>query len=132
VLDGQQRLTAIYYAFIAPETPLPNRSNRFVFFIRVDQFMEEAYDKAFEYEWTRAGIKAIEGQTAQFEKHVFPLAVVGKGGWALGNWVQAYEQFWKDKATEANRSSAVCMCRLARIAAIIPITRFRPSSIREG
>ncbi len=28
-----------------------------------------------------------------------------------------------------NRSSAVCMCRLARIAAMIPITRFRPSSM---
>jgi len=31
-----------------------------------------------------------------------------------------------------NRSSAVCMCRLARIAAMIPITRFRPSSIGEA
>src|ERR1039458_6588196 len=30
-----------------------------------------------------------------------------------------------------NRSSAVCICRLARIAAIIPITRFRPSSRSE-
>ena len=28
-----------------------------------------------------------------------------------------------------NRSSAVCMCRLARMAAITPITRLRPSSI---
>jgi hypothetical protein len=28
-----------------------------------------------------------------------------------------------------NRSSAVSMCKLARIAAMIPITRFRPSSI---
>jgi hypothetical protein len=29
-----------------------------------------------------------------------------------------------------NRSSAVCMCRLARIAAIIPSTLFRPSSMQ--
>jgi uncharacterized protein with ParB-like and HNH nuclease domain len=30
VLDGQQRLTAMYYAFFAPDAPLPNRSNRFL------------------------------------------------------------------------------------------------------
>ena len=51
VLDGQQRLTAIYYAFLAPDKPLPNRRNRFFFFIHVDKFMSEAYDEAFGYEW---------------------------------------------------------------------------------
>src|SRR5882724_1267692 len=30
-----------------------------------------------------------------------------------------------------NRSSAVCMCRLARIEAITPMTRLRPSSIKS-
>ena len=28
VLDGQQRLTAMYYAFVAPEMPAPNRANQ--------------------------------------------------------------------------------------------------------
>src|SRR5438552_1813408 len=36
VLDGQQRLTAMYYTFLAPDVALPNRSNRYFFFIRVD------------------------------------------------------------------------------------------------
>lgn len=31
VLDGQQRLTAIYYAFLAPDVPLPNKANRFFY-----------------------------------------------------------------------------------------------------
>src|SRR5260370_3206454 len=31
VLDGQQRLTAMYYAFVAPDVPLPNRSNRYFY-----------------------------------------------------------------------------------------------------
>ena len=38
VLDGQQRLTALYYACVAPEKPLPNRSNRAIYFINVDRF----------------------------------------------------------------------------------------------
>ncbi|MCF7730237.1 MAG: hypothetical protein K9N23_01055 [Akkermansiaceae bacterium] len=34
VLDGQQRLTAMNYAFTAPEIPLPSRSNPYYYFTR--------------------------------------------------------------------------------------------------
>ena len=37
VLDGQQRLTALYYAFIAPNVPLPNRKSRAVYFLRTPE-----------------------------------------------------------------------------------------------
>jgi uncharacterized protein with ParB-like and HNH nuclease domain len=46
VLDGQQRLTAMYYAFQAPDIPLPRRSNRFIYFIKVDRFISDASDDA--------------------------------------------------------------------------------------
>src|SRR5438045_2896321 len=32
--------------------------------IRVDRFMEEAYDEAFEYDWTRTGEKTLETDVA--------------------------------------------------------------------
>lgn len=101
VLDGQQRLTAMYYAFLAPDIAAPSRSNRFLYFIRVDQFMEEIYDEAFEYDWTRRGVNLLADQQAQFAAHMFPLAVVGAGGWALPNWVQDYEKHWRDAETAA-------------------------------
>ena len=101
VLDGQQRLTAIYYVFFAPDEPLPNRSNRFLYFIRVDRFMEEAYDTAFEYDWTRRGVNLLANRSAQFENHLFPVSIVGAGGWELGNWVQGYEKHWRDKEKTA-------------------------------
>ena len=104
VLDGQQRLTAMYYAFVAPDKPAPSRQNRFLYFIRVDKFMEEAYDDAFEYDWTRRGEKLLGDRTAQFDDHMFPLAVVGQGGWELPNWVQDYERHWRSKETEAKDS----------------------------
>ena len=104
VLDGQQRLTAMYYAFIAPDKPAPSRYNRFLYFIRVNRFMEEAYDQAFEYDWTRRGERLLSDQQAQFNSHMFPLAVVGQGGWALPNWVQDYEKHWRRKETEAKQS----------------------------
>lgn len=104
VLDGQQRLTAMYYAFLAPNVPAPNRANRYIYFIRVDRFMQEAYDEAFDYNWTNWGLKMLEDRASQYENHVFPLSVIGQGGWELPNWVQGYETYWRDQAVSAAES----------------------------
>lgn len=101
VLDGQQRLTAMYYTFLAPNVPLPSRSNRFLYFIRVDRFMDEAYDNAFFYDWTLRAVNLLTDKPSQYERHVFPLAVVGEGGWALPTWCQGYEKHWRDRADAA-------------------------------
>jgi hypothetical protein len=105
VLDGQQRLTAIYYTFVAPDVPLPSRANRYIYFIRVDRFMAGAYDESFDYDWTQWGLSLIGEATLQYKNHIFPLSVVGRGGWELGNWVQGYEGFWNDEATKAQDSN---------------------------
>ena len=99
VLDGQQRLTAMYYAFMAPNKPVSKRRrNRFLYFIKVDRFMDEAYDDAFIYDWTRRGLNLLGDRARQFEEHMFPLSVVGAGGWELPNWVQGYEKHWREAA----------------------------------
>ena len=79
MLDGQQRLTAMYYAFVAPDIPLPSRANRYLYYIRVDRFMDEAYDEAFDYDWTRTGENSRGLTRAVREAHL-PAAVVGQGG----------------------------------------------------
>lgn len=111
VLDGQQRLTAMYYAFMAPDRAAPRRRNRFLYFIKVDRFMEEAYDDAFVYDWTRRGLNLLKDRERQFEEHMFPLSVIGAGGWELPNWVQAYEKYWNeatDQCDEDEAEAAVC------------------------
>jgi len=104
VLDGQQRLTAMYYAFMAPKVALPRRKNRFLYFIRVDKFMDEFYDDAFPYDWTQHVERLLDDREAQFESHLFPIAVVGQGGWELPNWVQGYEKYWRDKEAAAKEA----------------------------
>ena len=101
ILDGQQRLTAMYYTFIAPNTPLPRRKNRYIYFLRIDQFMEDSDDVAFEYDWTRRGPQLLKNKSAQYEQHYFPLATVGEGGWNLFSWIQGYESHWKEKRDTA-------------------------------
>ena len=101
VLDGQQRLTAMYYTFLSPDIELPRRKSRAYYYILVDRFMAEDYDEAFNYEYhSRRWARLLDDRTAQFEAHVFPLFVIGSGGWDLANWVQAYEKFWLARASE--------------------------------
>ena len=102
VLDGQQRLTAMHYAFMAPDISAPKRHNRFLYFIKVDRFMVEDYDNAFDHDWTRRGLNLIANRDLQFETHMFPLSIVGAGGWELGNWVQGYQQYWQQTAESNN------------------------------
>jgi len=104
VLDGQQRLTALYYVFIAPDVPPPNRASRALYFLQIDKFMGEQYDEAFQYEWLSQRINKIMGsRDEQYAGHTFPLSIIGAGGWELGNWVQGYENYWANAAEEANR-----------------------------
>lgn len=102
VLDGQQRLTALYYAFLAPDVPLPNRKSRAVYFLNVQRFMNEEYDEAFRYEWLSKRLDKILGnQEAQFAEHIFPLSIAGEGGRRLHKWFRDYEDYWKAEAEKA-------------------------------
>jgi hypothetical protein len=104
VLDGQQRLTAMYYAFMAPDVRAPGRSSRYLFFVRVDKFMEEEYEDAFDYDWTRKGENILKDETLQFEQHRFPLAVIGRGDRAVVKWSDAYGKYWGDREATAKQA----------------------------
>lgn len=114
VLDGQQRLTAMYYAFVAPDKSLPNRSNRCLYYVRIDRFMAEEYDQAFNYQFpTRQWSTIFKNREFQFADHIFPLSVVGAGGWDLYSWFEGYQNFWKGKAQEAETAEDSEKARLA-------------------
>ena len=103
VLDGQQRLTALYYTFHAPDIALPNRASRAVYFVRVDKFMNEEYDEAFHYDWlSKRFSRILDNKEVQFAEHIFPMSVMGADIFDLANWIQDYEKFWVKKASEAD------------------------------
>ena len=102
VLDGQQRLTAMHYAFIAPDVPLPNRTKPAIYFINIEKFMAGETDEAFSYEWLSKKSRAlVDTPEIQFERHFFPLSVIGKGGFELYKWIEAYGAYWKGRAENA-------------------------------
>ena len=108
VLDGQQRLTAIGYAFLAPDIKLPTRVNRALYYIRLDRFMAREYDEAFDYVFVMpgkgpgvAGAEAHFGKVErQYEQHWFPLAYASSLI-AFTKWVSGYAAYWEKRAAAA-------------------------------
>jgi hypothetical protein len=84
---------------VAPDVPLPNRANRAHYFVHVDKFMAEEHDDAFNYGWlNKSWLNILGNRIAQFEDHIFPLAIIGAGGWDLFEWVKGYQKYWEEKA----------------------------------
>ena len=102
VLDGQQRLTAMYYAFMAPNIPAPKRQRQYLYFIRIDKWAEDEPDEAFVQDWNRRGTNLLANRERQFAQQMFPLAIVGdERRRTIGDWFRDYETFWEQERDEA-------------------------------
>jgi len=102
VLDGQQRLTALYYTFFQPDKKFPKRKNPFLYFIDVNELLDENYEEAIFYEstLTRKYIKINEKHEEQYKLHLFPLGVMQGGTWEVGDWIKGYRDYWQEKNEE--------------------------------
>jgi hypothetical protein len=99
VLDGQQRLTAIHYAFFAPEVPFPKRSKGVIYFIDIRDLLEEDYENFIQYDFlTNKSKRFLRDKSAQFESHTFPLGEMKGGSWGTSDWIKEYRDYWQDKA----------------------------------
>lgn len=103
VLDGQQRLTAIHYAFFAPEEPFPKRSKEVIYLIDIRNLLEEDYENFIRYEFlTNKNKRFLKDKSAQFESHTFPLGEMKGGSWGTSDWIKEYRDYWQDKAEITN------------------------------
>jgi predicted RNA-binding protein len=96
VLDGQQRITSLYYAVMAPDVKLPdNRIMRFFVDLRAlldpkasstDIVFSELTDRARRRGWLE--------KEKQFEKKIFPLSEFNNRNYTL--WVNDFKNYLKD------------------------------------
>lgn len=99
ILDGQQRLTAIYYAFFQPEKEFPRRAKPMVYFLNIHAFLEEDYEKAFWYDsLKKKNVELLANKEMQFEQHIFPLGIMKEGTWGTSDWIKSYRDYWLNKA----------------------------------
>lgn len=112
VLDGQQRLTAMYYAFF-DRGPSPDGKTR-QFFVDVEKFMskkanEPAEDGAFICRGVsrrapndRSSLPKEDADEFvlydETQSHEFPLRLLSTSDWT--EWLSEYQRFWRSKARE--------------------------------
>jgi len=102
VLDGQQRLTAIHYACFAPQVKFPKRVNQAFFYLNIQQFMNGNLDEAFHYDWIGNKWKRILSTPSEiYDRHIFPMSLLGKGAWEIIPWIEGYSCHWREKAEKA-------------------------------
>ena len=99
VLDGQQRLTAIHYAFFAPDFAFPKRTKPVIYLIDILALLEEDYENFIRYEFlTNKNKKLLNDKNKQFENHTFPLGEMKGGSWGTSDWIKEYRDYWEEKA----------------------------------
>lgn len=97
VLDGQQRLSALYYAFFAPQKAYPKRKTRCYFFLRLENLLNGNFNESVYYEWgTKAINQLLENTTQQFEQKILPLNIFGETR-QLIKWMEKYEVYWSGR-----------------------------------
>lgn len=113
VLDGQQRLSAIYYAFMAPDIPAPKRSSRYLYFIDIERFQREDFEDAFPYDWTKRGINLLNNRQEQYRRHRLPVSILGEPPGILSNWLTEYRAFWIEQESHSKTEEDATAAQIA-------------------
>lgn len=106
VLDGQQRLSAIYYAFFSPNKTIPKTKSLGSFFIDINYFMQEEFQDAFKYRLERK--RTLVKPEEQYQSHCFPLSILGEEEDDVRyNWFKEYKKHWKLHEMDANETGNI-------------------------
>lgn len=106
VLDGQQRLSALYYAFFAPDKNFPRRKSKFYYYIDLEKLLNNNYDEAFNYFVASKRVDdMLRDEQALFKQKIFPLKIFGERSHYWSRWLEKYENYWADNGNEERAKS---------------------------
>ena len=94
VLDGQQRMTSLYYAVAVPDVPLLD--SRMRFFVDLRALLDpdaDSSDIVFAEPVKESKEPAYAGEESQFANKVFPLAMLGNHT----SWLYRFKEYLKEK-----------------------------------
>ena len=94
ILDGQQRITAICYAVMAPDLPLPNMDVPYEFFVNINALLDPLEDSSEivnSYSTKKAEKNNFHDRKTQYEKKIFPLTGIQD----LSEWVFGFYDYLK-------------------------------------
>jgi len=107
ILDGQQRLTSLFYTLYSPDIPLKNTANPYTFFLDLEELSNDNIEDSV-FSWSREwrDYKALLNQEGKFdidklkEKKILPLTylLVESRFWEL--WYGEFKENFDEKSGE--------------------------------
>ena len=89
ILDGQQRLSSLYYAIYNPDTTFPNTSSYYVFYLNIDRRYNNDIDNSitFEHDKKHTSIDTLKAKKDKFINELkFPLALLSDKDFKEKEW----------------------------------------------
>ncbi|MCY3798478.1 MAG: DUF262 domain-containing protein [Chloroflexi bacterium] len=141
LLDGQQRITSLYYAFAAPEIPLKGRSKQpTVFFIDLKKFFDGDVDDAIFYKSkSRCKVQELEPGQWQFENLCVPLSQVSSQvKWS--SWTSGYMKWLMKTDSEKlngwiDKENGRWQAELSRVwqfsQPVLSLSKIEPGNMRQ-
>ena len=138
VLDGQQRITALHYAFAAPYFPLRGAWNPVCFFLDLESVenLEEADEAVYSDRADRPWVKQVEQREIQYEWKILPFTeLLSWDEWLLGYTKWLFEQDQEAgmdfiSGKQATWNEAVLRIRNARVP-VVTIPKVRPDDYQR-
>ncbi len=121
ILDGQQRLASLYYAIYNPSLKFPNRQSYYLFFLNLNNVLNENYEGAVTYKYysTHQHWKALRNNRSGWaETGIIPLVILSAkdpkspkqkyiDSTEFDNWVVQYINYNKSKLPEGTTTHKV-------------------------
>lgn len=93
VLDGQQRITSIFYALYAPDISLRNSKHPYKFYLRLEPMLEEDFDEAIVGVSTWDKRRLSENETLVRQHRALPFTLLADSG-AFRRWLFKEQHVW--------------------------------------
>jgi len=96
VLDGQQRLSSLYYAIYNPQKVFPNRKSYYLFFVDLRKYIENNFDECVFYNYYSEYIPTAKlgvQKNKWINELVFPIALLSDKDFLrneYNNWIKEY------------------------------------------
>ena len=104
ILDGQQRLSSLYYAIYNPKKKFPNRKTYYRWYLNLDKCLNEEYGEAVDYRYSfyHRSIASLKQRRDEWiEKGVIPLAILSDSKYLTTSefelWIQDYVRDRKER-----------------------------------
>lgn len=126
VLDGQQRITSVFYALYAPEIPLRYSKHPYKFYLRLEPLLEGDFDEAIVGVSTWDRRRLSENERLVRENKALPFTMLADSG-AFRRWLYKEQNIWEEH--EQNRLDEFYSCFEKFM---VPVVNLSPTTSKDN